>query len=83
MALDLAQVRALGRIQALAFGLGYPVAKFRGGALLVNEHAELGHGLGTRLVASLRHHGGLIPAADGAEVAETVQLLLMLFELLI
>ena len=83
VAFYLGEIGALNVIQRLAFGLGYPVAKLGGCAFVVDQHAEFGHGLGACLVAALRHHGGLIPAADGAEVGEPVQLLLMLFKFLI
>ena len=83
LALDLPQVRTLVLVQRFALCLGYPLPKLGGGALAVDQHAELRHCFGAGLVAPLRHHGGLIPAADGGEVGEAVQLLLMLFEFLV
>ena len=83
VAFDLREVGALGRVQRFALGSGNPVAQLGGGALAVDQHAELRHRLGAGLVAPLRHHGGLIPAADGGQVGEAVQLLLMLFEFLV
>ncbi|MNZ82712.1 hypothetical protein D3C78_1014170 [compost metagenome] len=83
VALDLPQVRLLDCVKRLALGPRYPVAEFGGCAFLVDQHAEFGHGLGACLVAAFRHHGGPIPAADGAEMGEPVQLLLMLFKLLV
>lgn len=83
LALDLAEVGALHFIQRLTLGLGNPVAQLGSGALLVDQQTEFGHCFGAGIVAPFRHHGRLIPAADGGEVAKAVDLLLMLFKLLI
>ncbi len=83
LALDFAQVGALHLVQLLALCLGNPVAQFGGGALVVDDEAELSQRFGTRLIAPFRHHGGAIPATDGGEVVEAVQLLLVLFKFLV
>lgn len=48
--------------------------------LLVAQHRQGTQGFGSGFTAAGGHHGGLIPATDGAQVLQVVQPFKMLFQ---
>ncbi len=83
MAADLVEIRLLRRTERFAFGRGNPITDLGGGLFGMQQHLEFSHGLGAGLTPSFGHHGRLIPATDGREVLQAVDLALMGFQLLI
>ena len=82
-ALHFTQIGLLAGIQGLDCRLGQQARQRGLGGQLMQQAAHLGQGLRARLIALAGHIGRLVPLRDGLQMAQPVQALMTLVEVLV